>query len=243
MNPKKGTVPIFFLALAQLGGLDFFDKNKDGKIAPAEFSDWIFILADAGRDGFLDETEIQNFRFGNGNKGEQKIPAKILKEQDKDGDGKISRAEFQAPSKFFDGWDKSKDGQLDDMEISRAGGPTQKNPAFAPPAEFFKKADRNGDGMLSKEEWERFQRPQFFDKADKNADGKLSPEEVTNAFVELRREGIIPSPDDFVARFDLDGDGKVSRTEFPGSDEVFERLDNNGDGVIAAADSSKTKSR
>lgn len=228
--------------LAQRGGFDAFDKNKDGKIAPTEFSDWVFVLADMNRDGFLDEQEIQGFRFGNGNKGEQKIPAKILKEQDQDGDGKLSRSEFQAPSKFFEGWDKNKDGLLDDMELARMGGPPQKDVANnGTPAEFFKKADRNGDGFVSKEEWMKFQRGPFFDKADKNADGKLTLEEFTAAYVELRREGIVASPDDFVARFDVNGDGKVARSEFPGSDEVFERLDTNGDGFITAADAEAAK--
>lgn len=36
----------------------------------------------------------------------------------------------------------------------------------------------------------------------------------------------------FFAKLDTDGDGKVSREEFPGNDEKFARVDANGDGFI-----------
>src|SRR5947209_20494810 len=37
-------------------------------------------------------------------------------------------------------------------------------------------------------------------------------------------------------RFDADRDNRISRREFPGSDELFRRLDRDGDGWITAAD-------
>ena len=36
----------------------------------------------------------------------------------------------------------------------------------------------------------------------------------------------------FIQHFDRDGDGRVSREEFPGPDEHFESLDEDGDGYI-----------
>jgi hypothetical protein len=38
------------------------------------------------------------------------------------------------------------------------------------------------------------------------------------------------------ARLDADGDGRVTREEFTGPDELFDRLDRDGDGVLTAAD-------
>ncbi len=42
----------------------------------------------------------------------------------------------------------------------------------------------------------------------------------------------IPTPEEFIARFDKNEDGKVSKSEFPGPEERFTRMDSNGDGVI-----------
>lgn len=38
------------------------------------------------------------------------------------------------------------------------------------------------------------------------------------------------------ARYDRDGDGRIERTEYTRSPEAFQRLDADGDGVIAVAD-------
>jgi hypothetical protein len=45
--------------------------------------------------------------------------------------------------------------------------------------------------------------------------------------------GQMPSSGDFVRRFDRNGDGKVSKSEFDGSAEHFSRFDRNGDGYIS----------
>ncbi len=49
-----------------------------------------------------------------------------------------------------------------------------------------------------------------------------------------RRTGRAPSGDDFVRRLDRDGDGKVSRQEFDGPGEHFQRLDKNRDGYLSS---------
>jgi hypothetical protein len=41
---------------------------------------------------------------------------------------------------------------------------------------------------------------------------------------------------DFLLRFDLDGDGRVARPEFPGSDATFARLDVDRDGFVTPKD-------
>ena len=43
----------------------------------------------------------------------------------------------------------------------------------------------------------------------------------------------------FIQHFDKDGDGKVSREEFPGPQEHFTHLDTNGDGYIDESEAPK----
>jgi hypothetical protein len=48
-----------------------------------------------------------------------------------------------------------------------------------------------------------------------------------------------PSGEDFIRRFDRDGDGKVSREEFAGPRDHFDHFDKNGDGFISREESPK----
>ena len=59
------------------------------------------------------------------------------------------------------------------------------------------------------------------DKKKKNTDGEVSE-------WARRTEGHKPQ--------DQNGDGRISRNEWPGNDESFRRLDRNSDGVITSAD-------
>ncbi len=83
---------------------------------------------------------------------------------------------------------------------------------------------------------------------DKDKDGRLDKEEFEQRYlfvrVDLDRDGYVTKPEverfkrgfegtDFVSRFDLNGDGKVTPAEFGGASEVFRRLDRNGDGVVS----------
>jgi len=48
-----------------------------------------------------------------------------------------------------------------------------------------------------------------------------------------------PQGGDFIQRFDSDNDRKVSKDEFPGPDETFNRLDQNGDGYVSKNEAPK----
>jgi Ca2+-binding EF-hand superfamily protein len=64
---------------------------------------------------------------------------------------------------------------------------------------------------------------------DRNRDAVLSREEVEIFLREVNNT-------EFVKKYDANGDGRVTRAEFPGTDAVFERADRNGDGVVANND-------
>jgi len=49
-----------------------------------------------------------------------------------------------------------------------------------------------------------------------------------------QRMGRAPSGDDFVSRLDKDGDGKVSKQEFDGPGDHFQRFDKNRDGYLSS---------
>ena len=92
---------------------------------------------------------------------------------------------------------------------------------------MIERHDLDGDGKISRDE---FPGPdEHFDLLDVNGDGFLDEDESS---VDLRPESMeLPVPQPFYED-DADGDGKVSRSEFTGPADHFDRLDLNGDGYI-----------
>jgi hypothetical protein len=103
---------------------------------------------------------------------------------DTDGDGRVSRAEFEAAgdkraNAWFDKLDLNKDGYITPDEMKQARE-TRIGNIQAKMDERFKAADSNGDGQLSLEEVQA-KMPRLADRfaeldADKN--GQLSKEEL-----------------------------------------------------------------
>ena len=98
---------------------------------------------------------------------------------------------------------------------------------------FIQKFDKNDDGQVSKEE---FPGPdKGFDRMDKNQDGYIDASEAPKGPRAGRKRG----SGDFIQDLDKNDDGKVSKDEFPGADEGFDRMDMNQDGYIDASEAPK----
>lgn len=239
---------------------DTYDANQDGKVTKEEFSGDadVFELLDKNADGAVSLDELglpadyrprplpkeQDGPPGGGDmKGGElrKRAEKLLAElagMDKDGDKKVTKEEYNGklPFEFLD---KNKDGVLDAADVRRPGGGDGGG-------KFVPKGGKPDGGMMSPEDVER-----RFKDQDKNADGRISKDEFpgpAERFTALDKDGDGGICVDelkagmagdgmrgrrMMAQFDKNGDGKVTRDEFPGGDEMFQKMDKNGDGAIS----------
>jgi Ca2+-binding EF-hand superfamily protein len=92
--------------------------------------------------------------------------------------------------------------------------------------ERWKKLDQDNDGRISRSEWQRDD--QAFDRMDADKDGFLTKEELQSAAREFRAKRRSR-----LWEMDADADGNISRSEWKGKEETFNRLDSNKDGLLS----------
>lgn len=206
--------------------------------------DRLLKLGDANKNGKLEPEEMRAMA--------QKVQtlavagAARFKAMDKDGDGKLSKDEFEGPKPLFPQIDADKDGFISQQEATRfvaaGGGNLQQR---------LQAMDKNGDSKVSEEEFTG-PRP-LFARLDTDKDGFVTKEEAaklpalgTNASANAKPRAEEPKqkkpvPENAgggkrIKAMDKDGDGKVSRAEFTGPPRLFDRLDVNHDGVLGVDD-------
>jgi len=103
-------------------------------------------------------------------------PWERIKQYDADGDGKITKQEFQGPERFWDRLDANGDGELTREEVGkmrrRGRGENQRGGGNG----LMRAADTDRDGKVSKAEWDA-----YFKKMDENGDGQLDEGEMRAA--------------------------------------------------------------
>jgi Ca2+-binding EF-hand superfamily protein len=106
-----------------------------------------------------------------------------------------------------------------------------------PLRELFGQLDANQNGVIEREEIPPSARPAFervLKHGDRNHNGKLEADEYKAVLVELRdftKQAGKQVAQKFQA-MDKDGDGKISRSEFPGPRARFDQLDKDSDGYL-----------
>lgn len=113
-----------------------------------------------------------------------------FKEMDKNGDGAISKKEFDAfHSRHFRDMDANKDGKIGQDEMGGLHGQMMgKRPMMFD--QRFDETDINDDGALSKDEAEIGMPMLFahFDEYDANKDGKISKDEVAAGMKQMHEK-------------------------------------------------------
>lgn len=156
-------------------------------------------------------------------------PPLQLQQLDADGDGTVSRREFEiARAADFRRLDRDRDGALTEAEFL---GDQEAGPARNRRAERYAEIDADGDGLVREDEYFAFGRRQFT-AFDANGDGRVTPAEF-RAASESAGDRSQDGGRDMFAALDRDGDGYIAVAELEESRALaFSQLDANEDGVL-----------
>jgi Ca2+-binding EF-hand superfamily protein len=246
LEPRRRTTT-FELQARRLMWIARFDGNNDGKLTRGEWSGspQAFTTLDADGNDIIDGRDRVEAELGQP-AAEPEFPTftnrlpdaeYLMRRLDRNKDMGLTRREVgnQPLGPVFEFADLDRDEQLNMDELRRIVGRVaqavaERNRGYARPRAYtvpFSTWDKNKDGRLEQNEW--LARRNLFPRIDQNRDAAVTPDEVER----YRRavEGL-----DFLERFDLNDDRRVTLEEFGGSAEAFRRADRNGDGVVSRRD-------
>ena len=148
----------------------------------------------------------------------------ILARMDKDGDGLISKDEYRGPEAMFTRLVENGDGSLDTGELRKMGKVHQEMLWENVDKDgLFSAIDANGDGVVTKDEFNGAELGRIIREAMRDAMQKAG---LGGRGGEGKAKGA-----EAFKRMDKDGDGKLSRDEFP-RPQVFDKIDKDADGFL-----------
>jgi len=204
-------------------------QNPEAPKPPIENPTALFQQLDANSDGQLADSEVSEEH--------QRLFKRLLRKCDKDGDGKLSRAEFTA-------------GLNEERPQPPADAPPNGGGRFAQflqanPEDIFQRLDANGDGKIERDELPEQVRQaleRFFEQADANRDKSLTLEEFQKGHEYARRiAGVAPPGGNgpnagpgatLLKALDGNGDGTLSSEELAAATASLRKLDRDGDGQL-----------
>jgi Ca2+-binding EF-hand superfamily protein len=218
---------------ALLGGVNpyHFDHDRSHSLSRAETERAFFSALDLDGTEYLTRDEFSRYpgearelRYGDA------LALRLFKRTDKNHDGRVGVREFQLADAEWSALDSDADGavRLVDpaFDFQRQGGlvlagsewPVLR-PDFIrlPPGIAIETLltvfDQDGDERLDGRELKG--RSDLLQSLDANRDGVAARDELTSALVRLEELGVAALPDDFLSRWDINGNGKVDSTELP----------------------------
>jgi hypothetical protein len=205
------------------------DRNGDGAIARAEWrgSDRSFRTHDWNGDGILSGDEV---RVGAAREATEDDydPAgrpvfrnwteRGFANLDRNGDGRISRAEWYYDREGFVRADRNGDNLLTKPEFLGNDVDDDRD-------DRFDYLDVNNNGRIERSEWHGS--ADTFDWMDRNNDGTLSRAEATGG--EFKQQ-------DLFASIDENHDNRITTNEWQWSRQSFVRQDRNGDGALSRSE-------
>ncbi|HEY5313381.1 MAG TPA: EF-hand domain-containing protein [Pirellulales bacterium] len=199
-------------------------------------SDDLFKQLDRNSDGEIVADEV--------GPEQQRMFQRLLRNNDQNNDGKLSRDEFLAATKETPPpRETSGNGPRGEGGPRREGGPSPEQAEM-----MFKQLDANSDGKLVLEEVPEERRPRFailIQRADADGDQALTLVEFTKGLAMARGDragGGSPGqpnppmpmgPGETIFRaLDTNSDGMLSKDEIQAAPKSLEKLDRDGDGEI-----------
>ncbi len=151
---------------------------------------------------------------------------------DTDGDGALSRTEFDtAAREIFDRYDGNGDGKVDRAEMARDLSHISVRPSTRA-RQILRLYDANKDGKITAEEC--LLPPKSFAELDLNHSQALESDDLVK--ISFGQAAVLQEPVRraavLLAELDRNSDGRLAAAEFPFPKTVFAQTDRNGDGFL-----------